>query len=175
MNVNVWYDEVSIFMNNMEWWLRYSIFRKGDTCVEIVRMWIVWGFDLRRCPDSSSKLDSHEWRLPWDESRKRFIQLCLRFKIWADLNRTYGLTLCIWELYSRFEIRTDQNILYSRFEIGTDRNRWIIYDSCKPLSLTQCTSLSEVESLVSLYVSQYMYDMSYCKNMIMTMCVWDEL
>jgi len=35
----------------------------------------------------------------------------------------------------------------------------MIYDKCTPMSLTQCTSLSEVESPLSLYVSQYMYDM----------------
>jgi len=34
----------------------------------------------------------------------------------------------------------------------------MIYDKCKPLSLTQCTSLSKVTSPMSLYVSQYMYD-----------------
>jgi len=87
------------------------------------------------------------------KSRRRFICLCLRFEIWADCNRTYGLTLCIWELYLRFEIRTYQNKLYPRFEIWVDRNRWMIYDRCKPMSPTQCTSLPKVESPVSLYVS----------------------
>jgi len=32
------------------------------------------------------------------------------------------------------------------------------------MSLTQCMSLLEVESEVSLYVSQYMYYMSYCRD-----------
>jgi len=32
---------------------------KGDTRVEIVRICIVWGFDLKRYPDSTGTLDSH--------------------------------------------------------------------------------------------------------------------
>jgi len=34
-----------MFVNATEWWSRHSIFRKGDTRVEIVRVCIVWGFD----------------------------------------------------------------------------------------------------------------------------------
>jgi len=76
----------------------------------------------------------------------------------------------IWKLYLRFEIRSNQTKLYLRFEIVTNQNRWMIYDRCKPLSLTQCTSLPELESVqCPLYMSQYWYDMSYCKNVIMTM------
>jgi len=52
--------------------LRHSIFRKGDTRVEIVRMCIVWGFDVRRYTDSTDTLDSHRWRLS-GESWRRFI------------------------------------------------------------------------------------------------------
>ena len=53
-----------------------------------------------------------------------------------------------------FEIGTYQNRLCPRFEIGTNWNGWMVYDRCKPLSLTQCTSLSEVKSLMSLYVNE---------------------
>jgi len=35
----------------------------------------------------------------------------------------------------------------------------MVYDKFKPLSLTQCIFLPEVESPMSLYASQYMYDM----------------
>jgi len=48
MNVYVWYDVVSMLVNNMKWWSRHIIFRKEYTCVEIVMMCIVWRFDLRR-------------------------------------------------------------------------------------------------------------------------------
>jgi len=41
MNVYVWYDLVEMFVNNMGWWSRHTIFRKGDIRVEIVRMCIV--------------------------------------------------------------------------------------------------------------------------------------
>jgi len=51
-----------------------------------------------------------------------------------------------------------------------NRNIWMAYDRCKPMSLVQCTSLSEVESPMYMYVSQYMYDMSYCTNAIIT--IW---
>jgi len=51
--------------------------------------------------------------------------------------------------------------------MGTNRNKWTVYDKCKPLSRTQCTSISEVESPMYLYMSQYMYDMSYCKDVKM--------
>ena len=34
----------------------------------------------------------------------------------------------------------------------SNRNRWLVYNRCTPLNLTQCTSLSEVESQVVLYV-----------------------
>jgi len=44
LNVYVWYDVVWMFVNDMERWSRHGIFRKGDTCIEIVRMCIVWGF-----------------------------------------------------------------------------------------------------------------------------------
>ena len=75
--------------------------------------------------------------------------------------------MCIWKLYLRFETETDQNRLFPRFEMGTNRNKWTVYDKCKPLSRTQCTSISEVESPMYLYMSQYMYDMSYCKDVKM--------
>jgi len=45
MNVCIWYNVVSMFVNDMERWLGHSIFSKVDTCVEIVRMCIIWGFD----------------------------------------------------------------------------------------------------------------------------------
>jgi len=47
MNVYVWYDVVSLFMNDVVC-DRDNIFRKGDTHVEIIRMCIVWGFDLSK-------------------------------------------------------------------------------------------------------------------------------
>jgi len=120
MNVYARYDVVSMFVNDMEWWLRHSIFRKGDTHVEIVRMCIVWGFDLRRYPDSTGTLESYRWRI----TRWWFIWPCPRFEIWADQTKTCGLIMCIWKLYLRFEIGTYQNRLYLRFEIGNDQNRW---------------------------------------------------
>jgi len=43
MNVYEWYDVVSMFVNDVVC-DRDSIFRKGDTRVEIIRMCIVWGF-----------------------------------------------------------------------------------------------------------------------------------
>jgi len=46
-NVYVWYDIVSMFVNDVVC-DRDSIFRKGDTRVEIIRMCIVWGFDLSK-------------------------------------------------------------------------------------------------------------------------------
>jgi len=41
MNVYVWYV-VSMFVNDIKWWSRHNIFRKGDTRVEIIRMCIIW-------------------------------------------------------------------------------------------------------------------------------------
>jgi len=34
-----------MFVNDMKWWSRHSIFRKWDTSVEIVKICIDWGFD----------------------------------------------------------------------------------------------------------------------------------
>jgi len=48
LNWMVMYDVISIFVNDMEWWLRHNIFRKWDTLVEIVCMCIICEFDLRR-------------------------------------------------------------------------------------------------------------------------------
>jgi len=63
MNIYVWYNVVSMFVNNMEWWLRHDIFKKGDIRVEIVRICIVWRFDLWRHPDFTSTLmKSYRWR-----------------------------------------------------------------------------------------------------------------
>jgi len=67
------YDVVSIFVNNMEWWSRHSIFKQGDTSVEIVRMFIVLGFDVKRYPNSTRTLNSDRWRLPrgdWLKSKE---------------------------------------------------------------------------------------------------------
>jgi len=44
----------------------------------------------------------------------------------------------------------------------------MVYDKCTSMSLTQCTSLMEVESRVSLYMNQYIYDMIDCKDAIKT-------
>jgi len=44
MNVYVLYYVVSMFCEWCGVWSRQSIFRKGDTRVEIIRMCIVWGF-----------------------------------------------------------------------------------------------------------------------------------
>jgi len=52
INIYVWYDIVSIFVNDMEWWLKHNIFKKRYTRVEIVRMYIVCGFDLRKYIDT---------------------------------------------------------------------------------------------------------------------------
>jgi len=59
-------------INICEWcgvWSRYSIFRKGNTRVEIIRMCIVLGI-LRRYPDSTGTLDSHGWKLPISKESK---------------------------------------------------------------------------------------------------------
>ena len=68
MDVYVWYDVLSMFVNDMKWWSRYSIFKKANTRVVIVRMCFVWGFDLRRYPDSTSTLESygHFWGLKYE-------------------------------------------------------------------------------------------------------------
>jgi len=44
MNVYVWYDVLSMFVNDVV----CDIFRKGDTRVEMIRMCIVWRFDLSK-------------------------------------------------------------------------------------------------------------------------------
>jgi len=41
VNVYVWYDTISMIVSDMEWWSRHSIFRKGYTHVEIVRICII--------------------------------------------------------------------------------------------------------------------------------------
>ena len=48
INVYVWDDVLSMFVNDMEWWSRHSIFEKWDTHVKIIRMCVVWGFDLSK-------------------------------------------------------------------------------------------------------------------------------
>jgi len=89
-------------------------------------MCIVWGF-LWRYPDSTSWIHIDEvYQLV--KSERRFIWLCPRFEIRADRNRTYGLTLCIWELYPRFEIGTDQARGLKYELIGTDCIRGLKYE-----------------------------------------------
>ena len=51
MNVYVWYDIVSMFVNDVVCdrdIVSSCIFRKGDTRVEIIKTCIVWGFDLSK-------------------------------------------------------------------------------------------------------------------------------
>jgi len=36
MNVYVWYDIISMFVNDIEWWSRYNIFRKGDIMLKLL-------------------------------------------------------------------------------------------------------------------------------------------
>ena len=67
VNIYVWYDLASMFVNDMEWQSRHSIFRKGDIGVEIVRMCIAWRFDVLKYSNSTSRLDSHRWNLPISE------------------------------------------------------------------------------------------------------------
>jgi len=60
VNLDVWYDVVSMFVSNIKLWSRHNMFmfRRGDTRVEMVRMCIVWEFDLKRYPNSNDTLDS---------------------------------------------------------------------------------------------------------------------
>jgi len=70
MSGSIWYDVVLMFVNDMEWWSRHSIFGRGDTRVEMVRMCIVWRFDLMRYFYSIGTLDSHKRKLPVSEESK---------------------------------------------------------------------------------------------------------
>jgi len=36
MNVYGWYDALSMFVNDMEWWSRHNIFRKGDIMLRLL-------------------------------------------------------------------------------------------------------------------------------------------
>jgi len=134
-----------------KWWIVNSEYYA--CCVGYVcEWWMIWNDDrdivssgkgiwsIRRYANSTGILESYRRWLWGGESRRRFIWPCLRFDIWADQNRTYGLTLCIWKLYMRFEIETDKS------------DNW-----CRPLSLIQCTSLSEIESSVYGYRSVYLW------------------
>jgi len=154
MNVHVWYDVVSMFVNDVVC-DRDIVYSGKEILVLRLLGCVLFGISiyLQRYSNSTGTLDSYRWRLPVSEDSKEvYIWSCPRFEIWADQDRIYGLTLCIWELYLRFEIGTDQDRLY-------------------PLSLTQCMSLLDVESLVSLYVSQYMYDMRWIMK-IWFVVVW---
>jgi len=95
------------------------IFKIGDIRVEIVRICIIWIFDLILYVNSTSTLNSLRWRLSDGESWRRFVWSCPRFKVlWTYQNMTYGLNLCICESNLMFEIRTDQNRLdYIVFKI----------------------------------------------------------
>jgi len=116
--------------------------------------------------DSTDTLESYKWILLCGGSRRRFIWSCPRFEIWADRNKTYELTLCIWKLYLRFETGPDKNKWYPRFEIENDQNRWMIYDRCKSLSLTQCTRSKEF----NVFVCELVYVWyEHCKDLIMIM------
>jgi len=73
MNVYGWYDAVSMFVNDIEWWSRHSIFRRGDIVLRLLGCVLFGGFELRRYPDFIGTLDSHKWRLPgdrWWESKE---------------------------------------------------------------------------------------------------------
>jgi len=77
MNVYGSYDVLSMFVNDV-----VCDLTKRDICVEIIRMWIVWGFDLSK---DISWLYARTW-IHIDEdyqlvkSRKRFIWPCPRFE-----------------------------------------------------------------------------------------------
>jgi len=94
MNVYVWYDIVWMFCKWCGVWWRHIIFRKGDTHVEIIRIYI--GGILTTLVVHWIRIDE-VYKLV--KSRRRFIWPCPRFETWAYRNRIYGLTLCIWKLY----------------------------------------------------------------------------
>jgi len=59
---------------------------------------------------------------------------------------------------------SNRNWSYPMFEIWADQNRWMVYDRCTPLSLTQNTSLLEIDSPMSLYVRWIMKDLLFSSN-----------
>jgi len=118
MTVYVYYDVVSMFLNEMV--CDRDIVSSGKEILVLRLLWCVLFGDLiylRRYPDSTGILDSHRWRLSVSEESKKVHMVMFEVEIWVYQNRTYGLTLCIWKLYSRFGIGIDQDILYPKFEI----------------------------------------------------------
>jgi len=104
---------------------------------------------LRRYPNSTGILDSYRWSLPVGEESKE-VHMAMS-EVWnMNWSEEIWINPVHVKLYPRFEIGTDWprfeigidwDRLYPRFEIWVDRNRWMVYDGCKPLSLTQCTSV----------------------------------
>ena len=92
-----------------------------------------------------------------------------------DRNRTNGLTLCIWELYPRFEIGINRDRLYPRFEIWADRNRWMVSDRCTPLEFNSMHESSRSrESSVFVCESMYVWCGWIMKAWLFCCFVWDR-
>jgi len=91
MNVYVWYNVISMFVND-KWYrmvVKHCIIRKGNNCVEIVSMCIVGGFGLKRYRDSTSTFKSHRWKLPSGGFERCSYDYVWDLK-WVDQNKTYG-------------------------------------------------------------------------------------
>jgi len=107
-------------INVCEWcgvWSGHSIFRKGDTRVEIIRMCIVWGF---------KEVSWLSWYIGFT-----WMKITDKWRVEGGSN---GL---VWGL----KYEPDQNRLFWGLKYEHDRNSWVAYDRCTPLSLTQCTSV----------------------------------
>jgi len=110
MNVYVWYDVISVFVDYVVY--DRDIVSSGKE-IPVLRLLECVLFRIRSIQWCILTLLVHWIHIDEDyqlaKSRRRFIWPCPRFEIWANRNRTYGLTLCIWELYRRFEelIKTD--------------------------------------------------------------------
>jgi len=92
--MNVWYDVVSMFVNDdTKWWSRHSIFKKWDTRIEIVYdVRCLWVWSIRRYSDYTGILESYRSRYLGSLSRRRFIWLHhgvknnrLNYIIWINL------------------------------------------------------------------------------------------
>jgi len=75
INVYVWYNVLSMFVNDVvcDWGIVYSekeIF-VWDSLAHALFVYL----SIRRYPDSTVRLESFKWRLSCDRSQKRFIWL----------------------------------------------------------------------------------------------------
>jgi len=125
----------------------WDLFRKCIVCEFLIRGYLdstgtLESYRYGDCQVVRVKGGSYDWATVW----KRI-----------DWIRLYGLTLSY-----KFEMT------HLGWELCGFPS-WESYDRCRPLNLIQCMSLPEVQSSVFVCESIYIYDMSYCRDVIMVM------